>query len=200
MMSRGQSEALIGMIHTVLDKAQLTPGDLDLFALTIGPGAFTGLRIGLAAAQGFCFAAGLRSVGVSVFEAVAYGVSDELRRGEPLLVALETKRADVYVQVFGDRYTPASEPSAMMPEEIPSLLPDGGIIVGDAVMRVKAAIVSSEHVYRFVENVGPPDAAHIAAIAAQRAHTATQDQVLRPLYLRAPDATLPAKKLGLAKS
>ncbi len=69
-MERGHAETLLPMIETVLREAALTPAALDLLAVTVGPGSFTGLRIGLAAARGLALARKLPAIGVTSFDAV----------------------------------------------------------------------------------------------------------------------------------
>src|SRR5215467_10709212 len=69
-MERGHAETLLPMIETVLREAGLTPAMLDLLAVTVGPGSFTGLRIGLAAGRGLALARALPAIGVPSFDAV----------------------------------------------------------------------------------------------------------------------------------
>ena len=90
MMDRGQSEILIPMVREVLAEAGTDFPSIDVFGVTVGPGAFTGLRIGLAAARGMALASGRPLVGVSTFEAVAYGVPPEELEGRRVLVAVES--------------------------------------------------------------------------------------------------------------
>ncbi|MCB2100253.1 MAG: tRNA (adenosine(37)-N6)-threonylcarbamoyltransferase complex dimerization subunit type 1 TsaB, partial [Rhodobacterales bacterium] len=81
-MARGQAEALMPMAAEVLAEAGLTATDLDGVAVTRGPGAFTGLRIGLSAARGLALAAGVPCLGVTTFQALAEAVPDaELAAG-----------------------------------------------------------------------------------------------------------------------
>ncbi len=86
-MERGQSEALMPMVLDVLAEAGCGFSQLDLLAVTVGPGAFTGLRIGLAAARGMALASGIPCLGVTTLEAVAHGVPEGERAADPLLVA-----------------------------------------------------------------------------------------------------------------
>ncbi|MCH7931874.1 MAG: tRNA (adenosine(37)-N6)-threonylcarbamoyltransferase complex dimerization subunit type 1 TsaB, partial [Proteobacteria bacterium] len=64
-MARGHAEALMPMVEAVMAEAGLAFADLDLVATTVGPGTFTGLRVGLAAARGLALAGGLPIVGVT---------------------------------------------------------------------------------------------------------------------------------------
>ena len=88
------------MIERVMQEAGLAPAQLDAVAAAIGPGGFTGIRVGLAAAHGIALAVGGRLVGISSFAAVAARMAD-LGPGayESLLVALDSRRADLYVQL-----------------------------------------------------------------------------------------------------
>ncbi|MEA1937730.1 MAG: tRNA (adenosine(37)-N6)-threonylcarbamoyltransferase complex dimerization subunit type 1 TsaB, partial [Pseudomonadota bacterium] len=97
-MERGQSEALIPMIERVLAEAGLAPADLDLIAVTHGPGAFTGLRIGLATARGLALALGIPAVGISTLETIARAVSAD--RDIYRLALIDSKRAEIFAQGF----------------------------------------------------------------------------------------------------
>ena len=128
LMDRGQSEAIMPMVRQVMAEAGAQFADIDLVAVTIGPGAFTGLRIGLAAARGLALAAGLPCLGVTTLEAVAAGIPAAERIAGTVLVVLETKRADVYAQFFDaqafdaqaldDDPNPLDSPSAVVPESL----------------------------------------------------------------------------------
>ena len=113
---RGQAEALVPMIEAVMAEAAADYGNLDVIAVTIGPGAFTGLRIGLATARAFSLAAGTPLFGVSSFDAVLAGapvVAPDESTHKSVLVALETKRADIYAQMFDTAGAPVSDPAAV---------------------------------------------------------------------------------------
>lgn len=193
MMPRGQSEALIPMVVDVLGEASLSFSDFDLLAVTVGPGAFTGLRIGLAAARGMALAAGLPCVGVTTFEAVAEGIAPEERAGTDVLIALDAKRADVYAQFFLSNLEPTSAPLALPPAELAGhTVSTRLLIAGDASLRVAeaASVCGIEAVISAAPGVA--DAAHVAAIAARRWQAGETGQPPEPLYLRPPDVTMSA--------
>ncbi len=186
-MPRGQSEALMPMIMAVMDEAGLAFADLTLIGVTVGPGAFTGLRIGLAAARGLALAAGLPVAGVTTAEAIAHGVPAAERAGRDLVVAIDAKRADLFVQRFDAALRPLDAVRALLPEELAAVCGDGPLLLagdgtGRALPHLPGAVASAAP--------GVPDAAVVAALAAAhwRAGTALPPE---PLYLRPPDVTLP---------
>jgi len=96
IMNRGQGEALIPMIQSVLKEASFDIQKLDRVAVSIGPGSFTGVRIGLSAARGVGLALNIPIYGVTSFEAAAY------QSAGFVLAVLDTKRGDFYTQLFQD--------------------------------------------------------------------------------------------------
>lgn len=194
-MERGQSEALIPMVMATLADAGESLAVLDLIAVTVGPGAFTGLRIGLAAAKGFSLATGIPCLGVSTFEAVAHAVPQQERESARLLVVLETKREDVYAQAFDAALHPLTAPAAVTLEALADFMRPHAksrlLIAGDAAARTLAALGAEGSRLEPVGGAGVPDARHVAAIAAVRFRPDMQLPPLAPLYLRPPEARLP---------
>lgn len=201
LMDRGHAEAVMPMVVEVMAEAGLDYGGLDAVAVTRGPGAFTGVRIGLAAARGIGLAAAKPVLGFSTFEAVAAAIPDGQLDGRRLIVAIESKRADLYVQAFDAGRKPSGPPTAVLPEDLPNWLPDAPLaIAGDAAARALAALDGATRpegavTATVIDGVAQPDAAYVAQLAAELApafsdgagyHPAT------PLYLRPPDAKRPA--------
>ena len=87
-MERGHAEALMPMIQAVLDASKVSLKEIGGIAVSLGPGSFTGVRVGLAAARAFALALNVRVYGVTTFEAWAYHV------GKPAWIVLDTKRDD----------------------------------------------------------------------------------------------------------
>ena len=193
-MSRGQSERLIPMVREVLSEAGADFPDLDLLAVTTGPGAFTGLRIGLAAARGMALAGDLACFGVTTLDAVAAGVSETERQKANVLVVLDSKRAEVYAQAFRSDLRPLSEAQALMPADLAALMANGEgdadrvLVAGDGAGQVIQALKDKGIEAVLSTAPGVPDAATVAAIAAERWSPDQPAEPLRPLYLRPPDA------------
>jgi len=201
-MARGHAERLMPMILEVMAEAAVDFADLDAVAVTNGPGAFTGLRIGLAAARGLALASGLPCLAVTTLEAVAAGVADAERQGRLLLVALDAKRADIYAQAFAPDRAPVGAARALLPDALPALLAAGRngqsrgpvTVVGDAAERALAALDAAGMEASASAAPGLPDAALVAAIAAARWAPGAASPAPRPLYLRPPSTTSPGKR------
>lgn len=182
-MERGHAETLLPMIERVLREAALTPAALDLLAVTIGPGSFTGLRIGLAAARGLALACRLPAIGVTSFDAVK--VEDPAAR--PLFIALESKRAELFLQ-RRDR-ADSRLPALVPPKGWVAILPPGPcFLAGDGAARLAAALGRADVVV--LPGSGRPDAVALARLGAARWQAGDRTP-LAPLYLRAPDTTTP---------
>lgn len=197
-MERGQAEAIMPMVLEVVGEGCGGFAGLDLVAVTVGPGSFTGLRTGLATARGIALARGLPLAGVTTTEAVAlaaHRAAPPEAAGLPIVVALESRRTDLYLQRFDAGLAPLAEPAAVTPHDAAALLPDGGaLLAGDAVPRLVAALGARAKRCVVARAAMLPDAAQVAEIASRRWSgrdgDAAEDAVA-PLYLRPPEAHRP---------
>lgn len=182
-MGRGHAEALVPMIAAVLAEASLSADGVDRLAVTVGPGAFTGLRVGLAAARGLALATGRPLVGLTTFEVIAHGLP---ACGRPLLVAVDSRRLEPFLQLFDAGLVPVGEPRLLTPEACAAWLPAGPLLVaGDGAAALRPVLAGRPDTV-FADGSGLPDAAVAARLAASLAPGAGLPP--RPLYLRAPDA------------
>lgn len=131
---REQAAKLMPMIQEVMAEAKVTFADLGLIVTTVGPGSFTGLRIGLSAARALGLALSLPVQGMDTFEIVARGVVPE---NAPCLVILETKRTDFYVQAFDAEKNPIGEAACLEEDVLRSLIAGNDyILCGDGLVRL----------------------------------------------------------------
>ena len=188
-MARGQSEALVPMIVAVMAEAGVNYSDLSLIGVTVGPGAFTGVRIGLATARAMGLAADRPVAGVLTTEAIAHNVPEAQRQGRTVLVTVDAKRADVFVQPFDAGLAPLGPVRGLLPEAVPELGYAAPVLVGDGAERVLPHMPDAV----LADAVGWPDAAVVAAVLAR---TWPEGRALapEPVYLRPPDVTLPGTR------
>ncbi len=191
-MTRGQSERLVPMIEAVMTEAGVGYEALDAIAVTLGPGGFTGVRIGLATARALALACARPVIGVSNFEAVAAAVPESERRGRSLAVLIDAKRSDLYAQAFSAELAALAEPRVLAPEALDGFLPRGPLILaGDAAAQGRAALQAIGRDLLVASSPGSADAARVAALAAARPLPAPDAAPPAPIYLRGPDVTLP---------
>ena len=186
-MQRGHAEALMPMIVSVMRAAGRQFGDLDLVAVTVGPGAFTGLRVGLAAARGIALAAGLPCFGVTTLEAVAEAIDWPTLARRPALVVLDNRQGGVYAQLYqaGRALEPASVQAIRVLAERHAGAPIA--VAGDvpppliASLRAACSNVEEIAVPRY------PTAGRAATIAHRRWHAGERPETPpAPLYLQPP--------------
>ena len=189
-MSRGQAEALVPMIADTMSTAGLAFEDLDLIGVTVGPGAFTGVRIGLSTAQSLALASGKPLIGATTLETV---LAAQGEAQAPVLVALDTKRTDIYVQLFAAGGGALTAPLALEADQISTAVSLNGIsVVGDAADRALHALHESRITAKELTGPKLPDARWLARIVSHRVG-ADNPVPVAPLYLRPPDVGPPSR-------
>ena len=198
-LRRGHAERLVPMIEAVMAEGAMAYADLDSLAVTLGPGGFTGVRIGLATARGLALACGRPLIGVSSFRVLAYTAKAEAPPDGSLAVAIDAKRDDLYVQAFAADLQPRSEPASVLPQDLADILPPGPLVlVGDGANRALPALVAGGRAVRLSDTLGVVDAAQLAALVAAEPLGPVPKEPVEPLYLRPPDAT-PADNAALGR-
>ena len=181
-MGRGQDQRLMPMVVETMARAGVDFDALDRIAVTRGPGSFTGLRIGLAAARGIGLATDKPVIGIDRF-ALYRAMVPTPESG--LLVVLESKRKELYCRFYPLKGQP-TEPSMMTNDEITAFLADNPkvMVVGDTPL---SSLQETE-----ADPKTPSESALCAALAAL---VDADDPVFRPtpLYIRAPDVTVARK-------
>ena len=183
----GHAERLMPMIIAALAGAGVDFADLGRIAATCGPGSFTGVRTGIAAARALALAIGCPAVGVGCLAAIACGARAELGEasaGRPLAVALDARLGMVYFQLFdatGEaRWRAFAVGTASLRRGVGVGRRDrGGIGRGSG---------GGWHGSPRACEARLPEAEPRASVVALLAAEAVPGQPLRPLYLRAPDA------------
>lgn len=178
-MARGHQERLAPLVNEVMREAGIGFDALDRIGVTVGPGSFTGLRVGLAFARGLGLALDAPVIGVGTLEAMGAGSEGAA------VVVIDARREQVYVQAFRDG-RPTGEPQAMTAEDASALAVQAGAATligsGGPLLSVPDAQLAP---------LAGADPAQVARLAATR-----EPAEPKPIYLRAPDAKLPASALS----
>lgn len=187
--SEGHSRWLLPAVDTLLRGLGLEPVALDAFAVTTGPGSFTGLRVGLASVQGLALACGRPCVGVSALDVLALAAAG---RGGAIVALMDAFRGEVYAGVYDGSGAPLRPASVGTLDEILPGLPSGASFVGDAAVSQRARIAALRADASFPE-VELFLAASLgrASLALARAGSTVAASRLRPLYLRGADVRVP---------
>jgi tRNA threonylcarbamoyladenosine biosynthesis protein TsaB len=168
--SRARSVAaqrVLADVDRLMGEAGVEPGELDLVVAGTGPGTFTGLRIGLAAARALGFALGIPVKGVSTL--------DVLLAGEGVEVAcVDARRGEVFAAGAG------LEPQAIAPAALADALPARTVCAGDGAVRYRDRLAALE--------IPPDDSPLHVPWARRHAELAETAGPPEPLYIRAPDA------------
>ena len=186
VMERGQAETLMPQIQAVMAESGVDFPALEAIATTTGPGSFTGLRLGLAAARGLALAADRPIVAMTSFEALLAGLSADAPLDRPVAIAIDSRRGSVFAQLFGPDHAPLGAPASVEPADFDRWLPPGDVlVVADRSAELPAFLPG-----RIVQRAAIR-AADIARLAARLGPVGIGRLAPVPLYLRAPDVTTP---------
>jgi tRNA threonylcarbamoyl adenosine modification protein YeaZ len=184
-LARGHAEAIMPLIARVMDLAEVEFAELDRIAVTTGPGSFTGLRVGIAAARGIALAADKPAIGLSTLAAFATPlIADD--DTTCVVAAIDARHNHVYLQIFGTGGRTMVAPRiAPVREAVRAAMASPARLVGSGANLLAAEWPSSALPPLLVEQRAAPDIGWIARLgaAAEEGHAPP-----KPLYLRAPDA------------
>lgn len=185
---RGHAERLMPMIAEVMREAGLAFTDIGRIAVTVGPGTFTGVRGGVAAARGLVLASGITAVGATSLVVMAHQAREQLGptlRDGLLAVAIDARRDAVYLQLFAGAGNAQVTPPLVLAvgEAVHCFAGRSAVVVGSGAELVARALRAAGREGEAALVDLQPDARALAAIAADL----MPDPTLRPLYLRPPD-------------
>ncbi|MFQ0815040.1 tRNA threonylcarbamoyladenosine biosynthesis protein TsaB [Brucella anthropi] len=182
-IGKGHAEVLMDYVERALLQAKLSLRDMDRVAVNIGPGSFTGVRIGVSAARGFALALGIPAIGITAFEALAAQTHLTLPE-QPVLVLLDAHRGEIYAQAFDAKGLPGAKPLVLSREEAEVLAAsqaENTVLAGSAASAINEATGG-----RLA--LGPEEPTAKIGIYARLAGLREPGDAPKPLYMRGPDA------------
>ncbi|MFN6981680.1 MAG: tRNA (adenosine(37)-N6)-threonylcarbamoyltransferase complex dimerization subunit type 1 TsaB [Brevundimonas sp.] len=189
-MTKGHQERLGGLVRDVMAEAGRSFDALDRIGVTVGPGSFTGLRVGLAFAQGLGAALDRPVVGVSALDALAASLDSG---ATPVAALIDARRGQVYARLFMDGAAVGADEALSLDEAARRIAALGKEVrlVGSG-----AVVLAEAFPDLILASVDPRVAPSAEALARLVAAADPADHPPRPLYLRAPDATPPTRLPG----
>jgi tRNA threonylcarbamoyladenosine biosynthesis protein TsaB len=198
-VTNAHGESLLPMLSALFERTRWTPRDVGRWAVGVGPGSFTGIRIAVATAKGVVLATGAELVGVTSLEALAFGVTGELVAG-----LLGAGKGELFLQAWrGDTSgSVVLGPSHLRTGDVAARLAEVAAGARIRVVGEAAAEVDWSGMTPAVERLSEPphDLPHASAIgrvALARPRGPAEDaDALEPVYVRPPDITIPAVRAG----
>jgi tRNA threonylcarbamoyl adenosine modification protein YeaZ len=185
-IGRGHAERMMAVIDAALEEAGAGFADLGRIGVTVGPGSFTGIRVGVATARGLALALNVPAVPVTTLAAIAAAADPEKAGGRPVMALIDARRGEVYAQLFAAPGEPLDEPQAVTPAAAAKLAEArGAALIGSGAPLVAELLVDSLPILGTAAAASITDVARLAARAPEGRPPA-------PLYLRSPDAKVQA--------
>ena len=188
-MATGQAERLVPMIDEVLLQSGRSLESLDAIAVTTGPGTFTGIRVGVAAARGLALATGLPIRATTSLHVLAHGALAKLgplAAETTLAVCMDARAGQIFFQTFdGANGDPTSDAAVMTPDVAAGVQPKTPLVcIGSGAAALAEAAARAGRAATVELATLQPDARILAHIAAKL----PVSERLAPIYLRQPDA------------
>ncbi|MBX2834627.1 MAG: tRNA (adenosine(37)-N6)-threonylcarbamoyltransferase complex dimerization subunit type 1 TsaB [Micavibrio sp.] len=187
-MKRGQSERIIPLVNEVMGEAGCDYSELGAIVTTVGPGAFTGVRIALSAAKAFGLSLEIPVYGITTFQALNIQASSRYPSIHNIDVVIDTRRDDFYFQSYvGDQAR--GEPRIVSTEDIVQPGREGFVLIGDLSNRMLGG--SYVHEDQIFVQVICPDPKGI--LDWVKCHDVTSLQQAEPFYIRGADVQMQKK-------
>ena len=191
-IGRGHAEQLMQVVERVMRSGGCDYADLGCIAVAIGPGSFTGIRVGVASARGFGLALGIPVTGVTTLETLAADAAGDARG--PITVTVKGGRGQFFMQDFDASGHPLADARAVDEAAADQAIPDSAcLLVGNAAAEIAEKLVASGRKLPALIDRATGNIATVARLSARSSHAPV------PLYLRGADAR-PQEGFALARA
>jgi tRNA threonylcarbamoyladenosine biosynthesis protein TsaB len=188
----GHAGSLLPLVDTLFSLSPHSKDDVELIVAGIGPGSFTGIRIGIATAKGLSHALGCRIEGVCTLDAMAFAA---LPAGLPVMPVVDARKSEVFCRLYAPDLTPLTEPMNLRPESLTPLITEKTLFIGNGIALYRD-VLSRTLGESFME--GPEHLWHPrASVMGRMALPGVCPGILmpaEPLYVRSSNATMALKR------
>ncbi len=196
-LDKSHSNLLVPSIKSLVADCGYEQNALSAVAISMGPGSYTGLRIGTSTAKGLCFALDIPLIAINTLEALAYGVSRYNTEGQWLCPMLDARRMEVYTMLLDDHFRIVEEthPQVVEPSSFDDHLNARSILFfGNGADKCRKIIQNSNA--RFLDHV-EPNASEVGYLAWQKFQKTQFEDLayFEPFYLKEFQATKPKVKI-----
>jgi tRNA threonylcarbamoyladenosine biosynthesis protein TsaB len=182
-IGKGHAERLMAVIERAIKDAKIAITNIGKIAVSVGPGSFTGVRVGVSTARGFALALKCPAVGISTLQALAYDAA-KLFPKSPILSIIDARRDEFYAQFFGEDGAAESQP---MVTTLPALLEQLAKRGQGHVLSGSGAMLINERLDQPLNIAVTTATGSIEAFARLGAMRSPDDEAPKPLYLRGLD-------------
>ncbi len=181
---------IVSSLETVFNEVKWKPEDIDLIAVSIGPGSYTGLRIGVTCAKTLAYGLGKPVIDVPTLDVLAGNIKDDVKHICPVI---DAKRKRVYACIYSRNNSKNKRTTDFLiitPDELKDILPESTLIFGDGVAPYKEIFAQMKVTIIEDEKPGIAEAVDVARLGLERYEQGERCEIneLVPLYLRKSEA------------
>lgn len=192
-VNTGHSGTILQIIDDVLRNSGVNKKDINLIATGLGPGSFTGIRIGIATAKGLAAALDCEVRGVSTLDAIAANAPESDLHIMPVL---DARKGEIYCALYDNKRLRLSTPVNIEPAQVKGMITEPTLFMGNAVALYDEVFrINLGSLYHAAnKDLWHPKASAVGRLALNQAIAINE---INPVYVRASDATLLLKRISI---
>ena len=178
---------IVSSLESIFNEIKWEPNEIDLIAVSTGPGSYTGLRIGVTCAKTLAYGLGKPVIDVPTLDVLVENVKDN--NAKTICPVLDAKRKSVYACIYDRSNTENKRTTDFLiisPDRLIDILPESTLIFGDGIAPYKDIFLQKDLTIAEDEKLGIADAANVARLGMERYEQGIRCEInaLAPLYLR----------------